>query len=37
MPEAWMEMILQFDRLDGVREGSDRKCIYFIDTVSLFF
>lgn len=37
MTGAWMEMILQFDGLNGIREGSDIKCIYFINTVSLFF
>lgn len=31
-----MIMILQFDRLNGITEGPDRKCIYF-ETDSLFF
>lgn len=28
-----MEMILQFDRLNRVKESSDSKCSYFIDSV----
>lgn len=37
MTGAWMETILQFDRLKWRRQGSDRRCIYFIDIVGLFF
>lgn len=32
-----MEMILQFDKLNLKREGSNRKFSYFIDNVSIFF